>query len=822
MSRFPGVGQRVGQRLRALGYWRNGRPDVARFCSEKDYRPQYVYAWLGDRIPAYDNLTRLAHDLDVAPEWVMFGPGPATRRDAPDAVDATLGPRRGAQIIDFARLRDVTSRLVRLEAELQAIFRAFPDLYVWLDAEGKVLAYEGGSGGSFVASLELARGKKIVDVFPPEPGLRLGAALCQSLDAPSPVSSEFALGAKRYEARLVPLAEERGARRQLLMIVRDITERKHAEEAATALARVGHELVGTLDFGEAAARVVSAVLDHFRVDRACFFELDRASGDLVCVATAGELGAAQWTGRVIPPRSSVAGLAVQQRGPVAARDVTTDPRVNLPAWLRERAGVEGHKSIVAVPLVSRGEVLGALSLASSAEREFSEPELGLLSGFAATAALALENARRFHETEQGKARAQAAAAHSERRLRNLAQDLTAIVWEVDAATWRTIYVSHAAEKILGYPVERWYTEGDFWLSHLHPADRVRFLTMRLEPDSREDHELEYRMIAADGRVVWFSDFVHVVTDDDGVVRRLHGVMVDITEAKRAAEATRTLAETSRLLAQSLDRDALAHRIADSVRQLFDATVALLYQLEPGSGAMIALARSNEEDEFDWNLPPESGMVELAMRERRAVFSPDVLVDPRVGYTSEVRARIELGTVRAGLAVPLIARGTVIGALAVGARAGRVFDAPEIRLAEAFADQAAVALAGARLHEEVSQAHGFLRSVVENRTDAVLTTDVHGRITYWSPLAEKVCGWEAKELLGHHVSDFYKGGMDEARALMRRLRVETRVAGYRTTFRKKSGGWAEIDTSVALVRDARGAVVGTVGLVEGAAPRASSA
>ena len=152
MSRFPGVGQRVGQRLRALGYWRNGRPDVARFCSEKDYRPQYVYAWLGDRIPAYDNLTRLAHDLDVAPEWVMFGPGPATRRDAPDAVDATPGPRRGAQIIDFARLRDVTSRLVRLEAELQAIFRAFPDLYVWLDAEGKVLAYEGGSGGSFVAS----------------------------------------------------------------------------------------------------------------------------------------------------------------------------------------------------------------------------------------------------------------------------------------------------------------------------------------------------------------------------------------------------------------------------------------------------------------------------------------------------------------------------------------------------------------------------------------------------------------------------------------------------------------------------------------------
>src|SRR5438132_2420523 len=380
MSRFPGVGQRLRQRLKAFGYWKNGRPEVSRFCSERDYRPQYLYAWLGDRIPTYDNLARLARDLEVPPEWIMFGTGPATRREALDGVEAVRA-RRGAQIIDFARLRDVTSKLVRLEAELAAIFRAFPDLYVWLDTEGTVLAYEGGAGGRLDVSLEPARGKKIVDVLPREPGLRLEAALCQSLEAPSPVATEFALGAKRYEARLLPLRAERGAERQLLMIVRDITERKQAEEAATALARVGHELVGTLDLAEATARVVTALLDHFRVDRACFFELDRASGNLVCVATAGELGNAQWTGQVIPPGSSVAALAVQERRPVAARDVTTDPRVDLPAWLRERAAVEGHKAGVAVPRVSRGAGLGALSLASSPGREFSEVELGLLSGF---------------------------------------------------------------------------------------------------------------------------------------------------------------------------------------------------------------------------------------------------------------------------------------------------------------------------------------------------------------------------------------------------------------------------------------------------------
>src|SRR5213079_794842 len=288
MSRFPGVGQRVGQRLRALGYWRNGRPDVARFCSEKDYRPQYVYAWLGDRIPAYDNLTRLAHDLDVAPEWVMFGPGPATRRDAPDAVDATPGPRRGPQIIDFARLRQVTSRLVRLEAELEAIFRAFPDLYFWLDADGTFLAWQGGRGSELHVAPDLMLGKKIADTFPPETALSLERGARTAAASGGVASVEFQLGAHSYETRFLPLGDRPSTPRRLLMIVREITERTRAEEAARALARVSHELAGTLDPAEATERVVSAVLDLSRVRRASLFQLDPASGALVCVAEAGE------------------------------------------------------------------------------------------------------------------------------------------------------------------------------------------------------------------------------------------------------------------------------------------------------------------------------------------------------------------------------------------------------------------------------------------------------------------------------------------------------------------------------------------------------
>lgn len=73
LGSFPGVGDRIARRLNALGYWKNGRPDVTRFCEEKRYRPQYVYAWLRDRVPGYANLKRLARDLEAPMCWILLG-----------------------------------------------------------------------------------------------------------------------------------------------------------------------------------------------------------------------------------------------------------------------------------------------------------------------------------------------------------------------------------------------------------------------------------------------------------------------------------------------------------------------------------------------------------------------------------------------------------------------------------------------------------------------------------------------------------------------------------------------------------------------------
>ncbi|HEX3102282.1 MAG TPA: PAS domain-containing protein, partial [Pyrinomonadaceae bacterium] len=130
---------------------------------------------------------------------------------------------------------------------------------------------------------------------------------------------------------------------------------------------------------------------------------------------------------------------------------------------------------------------------------------------------------------------------------SLVQSIDGIVWEAEADTFRFRFVNERAEKILGYPVEQWLAEPEFWVNHLHPADREWAVNFCLTSAQRkEDHEFEYRMIAADGREVWLRDTVTVNYAADGSTI-LRGVMFDITTQMTALNEVRAAEARMRLL-----------------------------------------------------------------------------------------------------------------------------------------------------------------------------------------------------------------------------------------------------------------------------------
>ena len=130
----------------------------------------------------------------------------------------------------------------------------------------------------------------------------------------------------------------------------------------------------------------------------------------------------------------------------------------------------------------------------------------------------------------------------------LVEQIPAIVY-VDLADDRmtTSYVSPQLEALLGITPEEYMDDPDMWVTHLHPEDREETLAAYLEGRAAgEPFTLEYRLIARDGRVLWFSDSAVVVNDEAGEPLFVQGVMLDITQRKEAEEEIAFLAYHDKL------------------------------------------------------------------------------------------------------------------------------------------------------------------------------------------------------------------------------------------------------------------------------------
>jgi PAS domain S-box-containing protein len=121
------------------------------------------------------------------------------------------------------------------------------------------------------------------------------------------------------------------------------------------------------------------------------------------------------------------------------------------------------------------------------------------------------------------------------RYETLLNTVNGIVWEADAETFTFTFVSNRVHAILGYTPDEWLNEPGFWQNHIYEPDRetaIRYCqTHTLQ---MHDHELEYRMVCADGRLVWIRDVVIVVPENDKP-RWLRGIMMDVTETKLLTE-----------------------------------------------------------------------------------------------------------------------------------------------------------------------------------------------------------------------------------------------------------------------------------------------
>lgn len=205
---------------------------------------------------------------------------------------------------------------------------------------------------------------------------------------------------------------------------------------------------------------------------------------------------------------------------------------------------------------------------------------------------------------------EAALQLSNQRFADLVENLHGVVWEAEAGSMAFRLVSPHAEKFLGYPVRQWLDEPDFWPNHIHPADRDATVARCLAATAQGlAHSAEYRMIAADGRVVWVHDVVTVAAEA-GTPKTVQGVLVDITRRKQAEQALQTLV----LATASVTGSEFFPQLVRHMAQALNVSHALVAEVPTGNRlrartlAVWARNRHGENFEYDLAGTPFAGVV----------------------------------------------------------------------------------------------------------------------------------------------------------------------------------------------------------------------
>jgi PAS domain S-box-containing protein len=126
----------------------------------------------------------------------------------------------------------------------------------------------------------------------------------------------------------------------------------------------------------------------------------------------------------------------------------------------------------------------------------------------------------------------------EMRYRSLVEQLPAVVFmaSLDKGIGDA-YVSPQIEASLGFSQDEWLRDPIRWYKHVHPDDKARWSAEAAEMFvSGTPLKSAYRVIARDGRVVWFQCEARMIRGADGRPYAIHGVGFDITELKETEHA----------------------------------------------------------------------------------------------------------------------------------------------------------------------------------------------------------------------------------------------------------------------------------------------
>jgi len=498
-----------------------------------------------------------------------------------------------------------------------------------------------------------------------------------------------------------------------------------------------------------------------------------------------------------PIRPGGVGEYMQRTGQPVVINENADERT-AEFGLQVMPGTETPRSLVFVPLIVGGELRGRISLQNiDRENAFSESDVRLLTTLASSMSVALENARLFDETRRLLGETQSRAAELQKisdvgqmlvgeldleriyeamgdKLREIfdAQVVAIIAYdrEVDLTTWRYSMEKGARQ----YPAP---SQPSGFSGHILKTRRPLMINQDLASRAAEygsavvagEAPKSYLgvplLMGGEARgVITLQniDREHAFTDDD--LRLLTTLSLNMSvalenarlyaEAERRGDEMAALTEIGREISESLDQNTVLERITARALEVLQARDVALRLLQPDGTLHTVMARGKHADVLkDDIVYPGKGITYSVSQTGVAEVVNEPLKDPRMVHVPGTEQDEENEAIAFA---PLVSGEHTIGVLTAwrDKPTQGPFTQRDLDFAVGLARQAAIAIANARLFEQLQVAKVAadgsshqLADIIDFLPDATLVIDRDSRVIAWNRAMERMTGVRAADMLG---------------------------------------------------------------------------
>ncbi|MFA5400957.1 MAG: PAS domain S-box protein [Dehalococcoidia bacterium] len=503
-----------------------------------------------------------------------------------------------------------------------------------------------------------------------------------------------------------------------------------------------------------------------------------------------------------------AGRAIRTGKIAVIQDIALDPAYKPWLSLVEEAGI---RSTISLPLKYRDQVFGSINIYADRKNAFEEDDISLLNELSQDLAYGISALREHVRLKE----AESALRKSEELFRKAVQSTTDIVWDWDIQTGLVTWFGDI-DGMLGYQRDEFPRTLDAWENALHPDDRDRVTeALNRHAETGEPYNVEYRILRKDGSQRNWIDRGLAVYDENGRIAHSVGACVDITEHRQSEARGKIRRDLALKLAGRIDMETALKYCLDAAIEISGFDTGVIYILDEKSGDLKTACNygsSAYTEEHYFVLKADSADARHIKKGRPNYLSAGEFKPPfdqklkHEGFTFDAM-------------IPVLFQNQVIGALGILSHTQNNMPLVIRDSLEAIAADIGIIIDRLSSRQALQASEERYRFITENTADVIWMLDKYLNYTFISPSVTRLNGFTVEEAMSRGIAQrMTPESLDKIAGALENgsIPILDSTPGQKRWFTiemetyHKNGSTVWMETSMALITDASGEIIGMLG------------